>query len=64
MQTFRKKDYAKEKEVSAARISALVKDKKLLTTIQLGMEVIIDCPENDKHFARPAHNRKKTEEKE
>lgn len=58
MNIYRKFQYAELKGVSRARISKLIKDEKLLTKNELGEQCIIDCPENDVFFGRPAHNRK------
>lgn len=59
MKLYRKFQYAELKGVSRQRISRLVKENKLLTRTELGEECIIDCPENDAFFAKPAHNKGK-----
>ncbi|GGG61050.1 hypothetical protein GCM10011378_41320 [Hymenobacter glacieicola] len=59
----RKFEYAEKKGVSRARISKLLKAGKLITKTLYGVEVIADCPENDTHFDKPAHNRKNKSEK-
>ncbi len=59
MDYIRKYDYAAQKGVSRAYISKLVKRGKLRTDYVLGMEVVIDCQENDDLFGKPAYNRGK-----
>ena len=55
---YRKFQYAALKQVSRPRITKLLQDGKLKTTMALGEQCIIDCPENDVHFLVPKHNRK------
>lgn len=54
-----KKDYAALKNVEPARISQLLKDKKLKTGTMGGRECVLDCKENDKLFENPKSNSKR-----
>jgi hypothetical protein len=59
MKIYRKFQYAELKGVTRSYISKLLRAGKLITKDELGEECIVDCPENDAIFSKPAHNRKK-----
>ncbi len=60
MATYSKAYYAKEiKRVSPCRISQLISQKRLITTIENGRTVIVDCEHNDLCFGRVAWNSKR-----